>query len=188
MTNITEREKLERKIEKMRAEFDYKEQISALLPGIELLAYLSEDAKGNYSKRAVYKAKTIEDCKRVLDNFPPSNETVKLGAVNDRIINAPYRISCENPAQYKRLVKIGWQSEDLDMSLEFPEGIIAEFLVPDNRHLYSSEYHYFPNRTDLNRVKIHCKWFKAEQVKFYGGSTTLVSETEINNIIQFLTK
>lgn len=188
MTNITEREKLERKIEKMRAEFDYKEQISGLLPGIELLAYLSEDAKGNYNKRAVYKAKTIEDCKRVLDNFPPSNETVKVGGTKERIVNAPYRISCENPAKYERLVKIGWQSEDLDMSLEFPEEIIADFLIPSTRPIYDIEFHYFTNESNLRNKTIRCKWFNAEQVKFYGGSTTLVSETEINNIIQFLTK
>lgn len=183
---------LQAKFEKETKEFYLKQSAAAALPGMDILAFLGwKDAP-----RIVVKVKTAAEFKAVLAAYPATNEKTTIGTATDKfhaVLNSPFRVDIDNPAccsTYSNfLYKIRWESGDIEISVEMPIEAAPDFCRRIDRNIFDCEYHYFTGTTisKLQNMRVTAYTFNGDCINWYGGNKTLTSESEINDIIEFLT-
>lgn len=183
---------LQAKFEKETKAFYLKQSAAEALPGMDILAFVGwKDAP-----RIVVKVKTAAEFKAVLAAYPATNEQTTIGTATDKyhtVLNSPFRVDIENPARCNTyspfLYKIGWQSGDIEMSVEMPIEAAPDFCRRIDRNISDSEYHYFigVSETKLRSMRVPAYTFNGNCISWYGGNKTLTSESETNDFIEFLT-
>lgn len=185
---------LDKKIAALRMEHEFKGMVADVIPGIDTLAYLT--GHENDKKRILAKCKTPDEFKAVLAAYPATNEQTTIGTATDKyhtVLNSPFRVDIENPARCNTyspfLYKIGWQSGDIEMSVEMPIEAAPDFCRRIDRNISDSEYHYFigVSETKLRSMRVPAYTFNGNCISWYGGNKTLTSESETNDFIEFLT-
>jgi hypothetical protein len=126
--------------------------------------------------------------KKVFEAFKPTNSYFIEGGKNTRV-EAPYRITIDNPAAHERTIKIQWEYNDILIYCTLPEALISDFLTKTDRGVYDSENHYFTglSMAKIRNIRLLKMNFKAPQINYYGGSCTLICAEETAAIINHLT-
>lgn len=162
------------------------------MPGIKAYAIISE-----WKKHTTFlisaNVENSESFKQILSAYPPTNivsEVSTAGTKNFKVINSPFRIDIQNPPMHKRTFSIQYQSNGREISVKLPEELIEEFTTKSERQVCDTEHHYFTGRSlqAIKNMRLYSRNFKGEQMGWYGGSKTLLSETEIEKIINHITK
>lgn len=176
-------------IEEMKKEHSFKKEINEKLSGIDHIAFLHKIY--DTTKMIVVTCKNENEFKFVHNLFPITKNTHTVGNDN-KVINSPYRININNPAIQTKFngfsVNVKWVSNEIGVECKLPIELAKEFIFPEKRRLSDCEYHYFTNCTDLHQMKVRSYCFKKNQIKWYGGSVTLIDAEEIKNIITHLLK
>lgn len=183
---------LDQKIENLRKEHSFKEYVSEAIKGYKYLAFL-HDGKG-YDKRLVVKCPTLADAKNIIKTFPVTNKTHTVGN-EDKLIKSPFRVNIDNPATQSQhsnfTIEISYISNDIGVQLEMPIDIFSKFVTAGYRKVYDSEYHYFIgySHEKLYKLRVRKYNFNApndEQINWYGGNVTLIKESKIKEIIDYI--
>ncbi len=190
---------LEKQIEALKLEHEHKTTTSEKLGDIKHLAYLSEwKDKTSYVVNA--DCKNMEEAKKVLTEYKPTNKNTVIGTASDKYykdLKTPFKVTIKNPpvqnsAQAYEL-KISYESDKHDVTITMPIEYIKDMVKTEERHITSSEYHYFIGMSHerLRTHRVRCYKFvnvlNDEVINWYGGDQTLCKvkliETIINRIL-----
>lgn len=183
---------LDQKIENLKKDHSFKEYISETINGYDYLAFIT-DGDG-YNKRLIVKCPTLADAKNIIKKFPSTNETHTVGNEN-KLIKSPFRINIDNPAkpsQHRNFtIEISYISNDIGVELKIPIDIFIKFVTVGERQIYDSEHHYFIGLSypQLSRTRVRKYNFNVlndEQINWYGGGVTLIKESKIKEIIDYI--
>lgn len=186
---------LNEQIKLLKIKDAHDKKAAALMGNIEHLSIVHE-WKNKNTFRIVARCKDAEEFKQVLRTLPPTNENTTIGTATDKyykLLNSPFRTDIENPAQAgnysKHLIKFSYQSGKYDIQIELPISFVSDFVTATERPITDSEYHYFIgySHNELRNLRVRSYRFNCmEEMGWYGGNKTLLRETEINKIINFL--
>jgi len=190
---------LQKQIEKLTAEDNHKTTTCEKLGKIEHLAYLSE-RKDKTTFIINAKCKDLEEAKKVLTAYKPTNKNTIIGTATDKYhknLKTPFNVKIENPPVCNSAqnfhIELGYMSDKYDVTIELPIKYVEELLRIEERHITDSEYHYFIGCSydKLRSMCVRCYKFKDvlndEVINWYGGDQTLckvsIIETIINKIL-----
>ena len=146
-----------------------------------------------YGDFIAFDCKTLEEAKYLLETIKPINKNTIIGTKMDifyKVINRPYRIDIINPAVINNysnfMLKIQYMIDECRIWINIPLKLVPHEFIKIERKITSCENHYFPGYSQriLDNMKVAAYTFNNNDViNFYGGGKTLVSEIEIENII-----
>lgn len=184
--------KLQQEIAELTAKHELKEYADTLFPALDKLTLLGVRSQ----KKIIIKAKNKDEFKQVINTLIPTNTTTTIGSATskEKELNSPFRLDIENPCAPNSYsifkIEIKYTSNDIDVEIKLPIDEVNQFVVIGQRGVTDSEYHYFTgtSHAKLRKMQVRAYSFKSEQIGWYGGDKTLIDETEIENIISFLSK
>jgi len=193
MNTQTQKTDLQEKIATLTKKYELESKMADKLGSIKHMALLSWKDK----ERVIINPANIEEFKEVLNIFPATNKNTVIGTATDKYykqLKTPFRIDIENPPVINSVqnyeVHIKYDSNGTDVQIELPISFIEGFTITGDRNITDCEYHYFigHSRKELTNIRVRCYGFKGEQMGWFGGNKTLLSESVTGEIIKHLTK
>lgn len=132
-------------------------------------------------------ATTKEQIKDFLTQFPATPDPIKDEHITQYDFN--YKIGISNSAQGKSIAEIRYKNSQFEsVWMQLPIELLDNFVTGGIRGASNSEHVYFMgvHSSQLRDLRIHCKNFKAPQVKYYGGNTALKDAQTAKEIINYL--
>ncbi|MFP4047201.1 MAG: hypothetical protein ACLFT4_05515 [Bacteroidales bacterium] len=139
----------------------------------------------------IFKCTEKEQVKEILENIKPVTKKYqdKLSNLN---IHRPYKITLDNSYNGTSKGDIKFVSEYGEIWITFPAKIISIYTGDGRRGITESEYVHFLGRSknELRHKSIPRKEFfgitRGKIKEWYDGNQTLLSESRIDEIIEFL--
>jgi len=154
----------------------------------KVIAYLSgkNKDKGNVSIGII---ESLEEAAKLLKVFPANKEPIAIMyGDKEHKLDGPFRVTSNNETVGTLTITLGYQSNELSVSIKIAANLLESFLNFSQRALYDTQYVYFSGRSDVKNIRVNAASFRGKYLSYSGGSKVLIDDNTIAELISFIAK